>query len=57
VDIYNATANHWSTAILSEARGALAATSLTNVGVAIFAGGWNGTWFEFIYSFLGFIAL
>ena len=57
MDIYNATANHWSTAILSEARGALAATSLTIVGVAIFAGGWNGTWFEFIYSFLGFIAL
>ena len=29
----------WSTAALSVARGALAATSLPNVGVAIFAGG------------------
>jgi hypothetical protein len=39
VDIFNATAGTWSTANLSQARVALAATSLPNVGVAIFAGG------------------
>ena len=39
VDIFNVTSGAWSTAALSEARYALAATSLPNVGVAIFAGG------------------
>jgi hypothetical protein len=39
VDIFNVTSRSWSTAALSVARGFLAATSLPNVGVAIFAGG------------------
>ncbi len=39
VDIFNATSGAWSTANLSVARHNLAATSLPNVGVAIFAGG------------------
>jgi hypothetical protein len=39
VDIFNATSGTWSTAALSVARSALAATSLPNLGVAIFAGG------------------
>ena len=41
VDIFNVTSGlgRWSTAALSSARGYLAATSLPNVGVAIFAGG------------------
>jgi hypothetical protein len=39
VDILNVTAGKWSTASLSAARGDLAATSLPNLGVAIFAGG------------------
>jgi hypothetical protein len=38
----------WSTAALSAARGNLAATSLPNLGVAIFAGGWSTCcWFCF----------
>jgi hypothetical protein len=41
VDIFNVTSGTWSTAALSVARGWFAATSLTNVGVAIFAGGWS----------------
>ena len=41
VDIFNATAGTWSTAVLSAARGNLAATSLPNLGVAIFAGGYS----------------
>ncbi len=39
VDIFNVTSGAWSTAALSVARMNLAATSLPNVGVAIFAGG------------------
>ncbi len=39
VDIFNVTSRTWSTAALSVARNALAATSLPNLGVAIFAGG------------------
>ena len=39
VDIFNVTSGAWSTAALSVARYALAATSLPNHGVAIFAGG------------------
>ncbi len=39
VDILNGIAGTWSTAVLSVARSELAATSLPNVGVAIFAGG------------------
>jgi hypothetical protein len=43
VDIFNVTAGTWSTAALSQARRYLAATSLPNAGVAIFAGGNIGT--------------
>jgi hypothetical protein len=39
VDIFNAISGRWSTAALSEARYFLAATSLPNQGLAIFAGG------------------
>jgi hypothetical protein len=39
VDIFDATTGNWSTAVLSEARDSLAATSLPNQGLAIFAGG------------------
>ncbi len=39
VDIFNVTAGTWSTAALSQARQNLAATSLPDAGVAIFAGG------------------
>ncbi len=39
VDIFNVTSGAWSTAALSVARGNVAATSLPNLGVAIFAGG------------------
>jgi hypothetical protein len=38
VDIFYATSGSWSTAVLSVARAYLAATSLPNIGVAIFAG-------------------
>ncbi len=39
VDIFNAASGIWTTAALSVARGYLAATSLPNDGLAIFAGG------------------
>jgi hypothetical protein len=39
VDIFNVTSGAWSTAALSVARESPAATSLPNLGVAIFAGG------------------
>jgi hypothetical protein len=39
VDIFNVASGAWSTANLSVARNGLAATSLPNLGVAIFAGG------------------
>jgi hypothetical protein len=39
VDIFNASSGRWSTAALSEARSLLAATSLPEQGLAIFAGG------------------
>ena len=39
VDILNATSGVWSTAVLSQRRIGLAATSLPNVGLAFFAGG------------------
>ena len=42
VDIFNAISGSWSTAALSVARLDLAATSLPNQGLAIFAGGYNG---------------
>jgi hypothetical protein len=39
VDIFDATSGRWTTAALSVARRALAATSLPEQGLAIFAGG------------------
>jgi hypothetical protein len=41
VDIFNATSGEWSVAALSEARTALAAASLPNLGLAFFAGGFK----------------
>jgi hypothetical protein len=41
VDIFNAASGSWSTAQLSVARLNLAATSLPNQGLAIFAGGYT----------------
>jgi hypothetical protein len=41
VDIFDATTGTWSTAALSVARGDLAATSLPNAGLAMFAGGFG----------------
>jgi hypothetical protein len=41
VDIFDATAGTWSTAALSVAQGGLAATSLPNAGLAMFAGGFG----------------
>ena len=42
MDIFNASSGRWSTAVLSVARWGLTATSLPNLGLAIFAGGY---WF------------
>jgi hypothetical protein len=42
VDIFNAHTRSWSFAQLSEKRCFLAATSLPSLGLAIFAGGFNG---------------
>ena len=39
VDIFNVRTGIWSVAALSQGRGLLAATSLPDAGVAIFAGG------------------
>jgi hypothetical protein len=39
VDIFDASSGKWTTAALSVARWGLAATSLPNQGLAIFAGG------------------
>ena len=46
VDMYNSTTGAWSTALLSVARGSVAATSLGNV--AIFGGGYGSAllWIE-----------
>jgi hypothetical protein len=53
VDIFNVTSGNWSTAVLSVARSNLAATSLPNLGVAIFAGGEsNCCHVDFFYYFL-----
>ena len=43
VDIFNAKSGVWTTAALSVARYALAATSLPNDGLAIFAGGYGAS--------------
>jgi hypothetical protein len=39
VDIFNVVTGTWSTAALSQARAELAASSLPNAGIVIFAGG------------------
>ncbi len=44
VDIFNATSGVWSNATLSVARYRLAATSLPNEGLAIFAGGMGASY-------------
>ena len=41
VDIFNVRSGLWTTAVLSVARDSLAATSLPNDGLAIFAGGYG----------------
>jgi hypothetical protein len=51
VDIFNVTSRTWATAALSTARSSLAASSLPNFGVAIFAGGDNST-----FCFKNFVA-
>ena len=51
VDIFNVTAGTWSTAALSQARYYLAATSLPDAGVAIFAGGYC-TSFDCLFGLL-----
>ncbi len=51
VDIFNVVTGTLSTAALSWARGGLAATSLPNSGVAIFAGG-SGTLCDVCLSLL-----
>jgi hypothetical protein len=43
VDIFNVTNGSWSTAVISQGRWGLAATSLPDAGVAIFAGGQSCT--------------
>ncbi len=55
VDIFNITADKWSTASLSAARGDIAATSLPNLGVAIFAGG-GGMLCDFFFLLLRIVA-
>ena len=52
VDIYNVTSGIWSTAQLSVARYGLAATSLPNVGLAIFAGGASACRYMLIFDAL-----
>jgi len=52
VDIFNASSGLWSTAALSVARDLLAATSLPNQGLAIFAGG-RGLQFDFCDEYCG----
>ena len=42
VDMFDGSSGRWSTAALSVARSQLAATSLPNQGLAIFAGGYTG---------------
>ncbi len=41
VDIFDVRSGAWTTAALSAARYAFAATSLSNDGIAMFAGGWG----------------
>ncbi len=52
VDIFDGTSGRWTTAALSVARYLLAATSLPNQGLAIFGGGWNGTYVILVFELL-----
>jgi hypothetical protein len=52
VDIFNVATGTWSTAALSQARGNLAATSLPDAGVAIFAGGYSTSCDFFLRCFM-----
>ena len=55
VDIFNVRAGTWSTAALSQARGYLAATSLPDAGVAIFAGGQSTSCDVFVWRVAGWV--
>ena len=55
VDIFNVTAGTWSTAALSQARQYLAATSLPDAGVAIFAGGECTSCDVFVWRVAGWV--
>ena len=55
VDIFNVTAGTWSTAALSQARYYLAATSLPDAGVAIFAGGSCTSCDVFVWRVAGWV--
>ena len=52
VDIFDVTSGRWTTAALSSARSVLAATSLPDQGLAIFAGGQIGTHVVLVLSFV-----
>ncbi len=54
VDIFNVASGTWSTAALSEARSKLAATSLPDAGVAVFAGG-RGTLYDVFLRLYGVV--
>jgi hypothetical protein len=55
VDIFNVTVGTWSTAALSQPRHDLAATSLPNAGVAIFAGGYSASCDVFVLRVAGWV--
>ncbi len=52
MDMFNARSGVWTTAALSVARQGLAATSLPNDGLAIFAGG-SGALYELMFVIAG----
>ena len=52
MDIFDATSGRWTTAALSVATDGHAATSLPNQGLAIFGGGWNGTYVILFFELL-----
>jgi hypothetical protein len=57
VDIFNVGAGTWSTAALSQARSLLAATSLPDAGVAIFAGGYRTSFKFFVWRVAGWVCV
>ena len=50
VDIFNVKSGTWTTAVLSVARQYLAATSLPNEGLAIFAGGAGALFLHYVFA-------